>query len=153
MSDTDLKEGEPHPSAEIARQWILEYSRRNHVDALFKLMEALYSSGLSGNRTAQVCAETLRRLLHAEPVSDRYLLGLAWFIRDMEEFEAKEKSGPSASELKRFVKIGPNNQVRLVIDNQSFNINHACDSKEDAGWMRDMLVIGLGKLAKSTWRK
>jgi len=28
-----------------------------------------------------VCAETLNRLMSSKPVSDRYLLGLAWTMR------------------------------------------------------------------------
>ena len=79
-----LKEGEPHPAAYDAKQWILDYVRRNDVHAVFSLLEAFCSTGISGNRLAECCGETLRRLLAGEPVSDRYLLGLAWTMRNME---------------------------------------------------------------------
>jgi len=42
--------------------------------------EALASTALSGNRLAEICMGTIDRLAKGEPVSDRYLLGLAWTI-------------------------------------------------------------------------
>lgn len=86
-SDTNigtLNEGQPHPAAHDAKQWILDYVRRNDVAALPRLLESFASVGMSGNRLAECCGETLRRLLNGEPVSDRYLLGLAWTMRNME---------------------------------------------------------------------
>ena len=79
-----LEEGEPHPAAFGAKQWILDYVRRNEVSALPRLLESFCSVGISDNRLAECCGETLRRLLNGEPVSDRYLLGLAWTMRNME---------------------------------------------------------------------
>lgn len=49
------------------------------------LQESLASTALSGNRSAEIMSETLRRLLNGEPVSDRYLLGLAWFLRNWKD--------------------------------------------------------------------
>jgi hypothetical protein len=41
----------------------------------------LFSSlALAGNRLAEVCYGTLRRLIGGEPVSDRYVSGFAWEI-------------------------------------------------------------------------
>lgn len=38
---------------------------------------------------AEVCGETLRRIREGEPVSDRYVLGLAWTVRvTMERHDA-----------------------------------------------------------------
>ncbi len=78
----ELNPGEHHPAADGA----MEYIRAMAVDLprLAMLQESLASSALSGSRLAQLCSETLRRLLANEPVSDRYLLGLAWLARDME---------------------------------------------------------------------
>lgn len=72
-----LRVGEPHPAAFSAREWLAGQ------DSIWLLswVEALASTALAGNRSAQICGETLQRLLHQEPVSDRYLLGLAWFLR------------------------------------------------------------------------
>lgn len=80
-----LNDGEPHPAAFDAKQWILDYTRRKDIGAMPRLLEAFYSTGLAGNRLAECCGETLRRLLHGEPVSDRYILGLAWTMKSMEE--------------------------------------------------------------------
>lgn len=80
-----LGDGEPHPAAFDAKEWIQEYVRRNEPGTLPGLLEAFCSVGLSGNRLAECCGETLRRLIHGEPVSDRYVLGLAWTMRNMEE--------------------------------------------------------------------
>lgn len=79
-----LELGEFHPAARMAMEWI----NRNFLldfDRVFTIRESLASCALSGNRMADVCSETLRRLMDGEPVSDRYLLGLAWFLRSMED--------------------------------------------------------------------
>lgn len=92
-----LAEGEAHPAAYDAKRWMLEYVGRHDAEVLPRLLESFCSVGLSGNRLAECCGETLRRLLNGEPVSDRYLLGLAWTMRDMEELtEAKEYYGGEA---------------------------------------------------------
>lgn len=80
-----LKDTEPHPAAENARQWLLEYVRRHQVHEMPMLQESFASNAIEGNRLAEICSETLRRLMGGEPVSDRYLLGLVWTIRSMEE--------------------------------------------------------------------
>ncbi len=72
-----LGASEPHPLAEDAMRYVLSL---NPV-YLSSVMEALASCAIEGNRSAEICGETLRRLLAGEPVSDRYLLGLAWSLR------------------------------------------------------------------------
>ena len=76
-----LQEGEHHVAADI----VLTYLKGLSPEKLAAHQEALSSCAIEGNRMAEVCSETLRRVLAHEPVSDRYLLGLAWTIRDMEE--------------------------------------------------------------------
>jgi hypothetical protein len=49
------------------------------------MREVLASCALSGNRLAEICHETLRRVMEGEAVSDRYLLGLAWYLKQMRE--------------------------------------------------------------------
>ena len=71
-----LKDGEPHPASFSALQFIKALDFKE----LCQWQESLSSCAIEGNRTAEVCSETLRRLLEKEPVSDRYLLGLAWMI-------------------------------------------------------------------------
>ena len=79
-----LSPGEPHPSAGRAMQWINEsYSLLD----LMKVRESLASTAIEGNRLAEICVETLRRLLDGESVSDRYLLGLAWLLRELHDDE------------------------------------------------------------------
>ena len=87
-----LNEGEPHPAAENARQWLLRYVRRHDPSDLFMLQESFASNAIEGNRLAEVCGETLRRFLAGEPVSDRYALGLIWTIREMEEMSKSSGS-------------------------------------------------------------
>ena len=76
-----LRPGEPHPAAYPAFRWI------EHIPLADKMLAlaSFNSCAIEGNRIAEVCAETLRRLLAGEPVSDRYLLGLAWMLREMED--------------------------------------------------------------------
>lgn len=68
----ELDAGEPHPAAYEALKWLEELPPED----LFMWMEAFASCALSGNRLAEICSETLRRVTSNEPVSDRYLLGL-----------------------------------------------------------------------------
>lgn len=79
-----LEIGEVHPMSHSAMNWIKGHFLENY-GKLFQVQESLASCALSGNRMAEVCHETLRRLIEGEPVSDRYLLGLAWFLRSMED--------------------------------------------------------------------
>lgn len=72
-----LNAGEYHPAAKSAAAWI----RAHGVSDLMLWQEALASCALAGNREAELCSETLRRFMHGEPVSDRYILGLAWCMR------------------------------------------------------------------------
>lgn len=75
-----LKVGEVHPMSHDAFAYIKEFIMKDIVKTSM-LIESMASCVLSGNRTAEVCGETLRRIMNGESVSDRYLLGLAWFLR------------------------------------------------------------------------
>jgi hypothetical protein len=72
---------EPHPMAQDAYMYVASLRTQD----LMTYLESYSSCAIEGNRTAEVCSETLRRVLAQEPVSDRYLLGLAWSLRTMEE--------------------------------------------------------------------
>jgi len=82
ISNDTLERGEVHPMAHEAKRLIDGYLL---IHGVFILKEALASCALSGNRTAEICLGTLNRLLNKEPVSDRYLMGLALFLLDYEE--------------------------------------------------------------------
>lgn len=73
----DLNPGEPHPCARDALKWIQSIP----IHELWQWNEAFASTAIEGNRMAEICSETLDRLLNGKPVSDRYLLGLAWAMR------------------------------------------------------------------------
>jgi len=68
-----LKEGEPHPAYYIARVYI----EQNMTP---EIIEAFSSCSIKGNRMAEISMVTWNRLQNKEPVSDRYLMGLAWSI-------------------------------------------------------------------------
>ena len=87
-----LREGEFHPSAHIA----MAYLKSNPL-RMYKWQEPLASCALAGNRLAQVSCETLRRVLNGEPVSDRYLMGLAWMVWEMENDEANRAADQKRS--------------------------------------------------------
>ena len=72
-----LADNEPHPAAYRAKEWIAGL----HPDDLFRWQESFASCSISGNRLAEGCSETLSRLMSGQPVSDRYVLGLAWTMR------------------------------------------------------------------------
>ena len=80
MERGTLANGEPHPSAQSALEYVasLEYGK------LLMYREAFASCAIKGNRLGEICSETISRVLGKQPVSDRYLLGLAWAMREME---------------------------------------------------------------------
>lgn len=67
---------EPHPAYTTA----LEYLRSIPYAEMAVILEAMASCAIEGNRLGEVCAETWRRFQAGEPVSDRYLMGLAWAV-------------------------------------------------------------------------
>lgn len=88
-SNGEIKPGEHHPAADMALRWYFEW-RFADVVRYLQVTEAMASTALSGNRMAEICLSTMKRLEHREPVSDRYVLGLCWYLR-----EHFEKGNPS----------------------------------------------------------
>ena len=90
MTDESIiKEGEYHPAADSALSWFKEWKKRD-FEGYLRMREAIASTAMAGNRLAQICHGTLDRLEMGAPVSDRYLLGLCWFLRESvttEEYE------------------------------------------------------------------
>jgi len=84
LDESELQVNEYHPAATDALWWYKEWAKDFRRYAMVR--EALASTALAGNRLAQICNGTLDRLQKGQPVSDRYLLGLCWFLRhEMEE--------------------------------------------------------------------
>lgn len=79
---SELSVGENHPACEIAKRIVAE---RIAQMGGFILLESLSSCAIEGNRLAEVCAETLGRLMNGKPVGERYLMGLAIMLVEMEE--------------------------------------------------------------------
>lgn len=77
----ELGHGEPHPSSAGA----LRYLSGLGIPKLTLYLESYSSCAIEGNRTGEICSETLARVIAQKAVSDRYLLGLAWSIRSMED--------------------------------------------------------------------
>ncbi len=75
-----IQEGEHHPSADIAMAYIKQM-RANRPGEWFQWMEAMASTALSGNRLAEICLSTMQRIQDGFPVSDRYVLGLAYYLQ------------------------------------------------------------------------
>lgn len=80
-NEATLEEGEVHPIAPSAMAWFREWKLLQGFNYGL-VREAIASTALSGNRLAEICNSTMDRLEKGEPVSDRYLLGLCWFLRD-----------------------------------------------------------------------
>ncbi len=77
---SELKPGEPHPSAIPAFDYV-----KNQMISKPHLAESIASTALSGNRTAEICLSTIKRIQSGETVSDRYVLGLAWMMKELEQ--------------------------------------------------------------------
>ena len=81
-----LNIGEPHPSSPAAFAYVKAQILKNPL-----LIESISSVGLSDdNRLAEICGHTLARIINGQPISDRYLLGLAWMIKSLEEHESND---------------------------------------------------------------
>lgn len=78
---SELREKEYHPAAESALVWFKEWQLAD-LQRYMMVREAIASTALSGNRLAEIANGTLERLDKGEPVSDRYLLGLCWFLKE-----------------------------------------------------------------------
>ena len=78
MTKGELELNEPHPMAKKALAYVI-------ANITPVMIESLASTALSGNRSADVCYQTWRRLESHQPVSDRYILGLAWLIKCLVE--------------------------------------------------------------------
>jgi hypothetical protein len=106
IPEDTLKEGEPHPSSRSAFVWFHENIVKDPIRYI-QIVEAISSTALSGNRLAQICYGTLQRLDKGEPVSDRYLLGLCWFMRDIMDNEKPQEEESSPSQVSPEVEKPP----------------------------------------------
>lgn len=79
MDRTELNSNEPHPAVNST----INYISQKINDPV--LLESLASCAIESNRLAEVCLGTINRIKNKQPVSDRYLLGLAWFLKRIEE--------------------------------------------------------------------
>jgi hypothetical protein len=89
MNEHTLGPTEYHPAADSAMAWLKGYMVEHRHDYLLA-KEALASTALSGDRQAEICMSTIDRLAKGEPVSDRYLLGLAWTIMELAHHDEME---------------------------------------------------------------
>ncbi len=80
LDDSELTATEYHQAADSALAWFKQWSLAD-MQRYVMMREAVASTALSGNRMAIVMNGTLNRLEKKQPVSDRYLLGLCWFLR------------------------------------------------------------------------
>ena len=91
MEQGTLKENEYHPSADSAMQYIKQFIVSNPT-AWMVLQESIASTALSGNRLSEILLSTIERLNNGLPVSDRYLLGLAWFLVTKQDIPPPQQS-------------------------------------------------------------
>ena len=79
MNKGELKPKENHPAVCSAIEYLSV-----KINEL-KIEEAFASCAIENNRLSEICLETVRRIKSNEPVSDRYLLGLAWTLKEIEK--------------------------------------------------------------------
>lgn len=85
MTDT-LETKEPHPAAGNAAAYIKTLG----IGGFSQTIEVFASTAIEGNRLSEICLGTMRRIKAKEPVSDRYLLGLAWTLKNMKHENYEE---------------------------------------------------------------
>lgn len=77
-----LKLGEPHPVVYDAMAWLNKKAK--DLSFIILWQESFSSCALAGNRLAEICSKTLSRVLDKKSVSDKYLLGLVYYMRSQE---------------------------------------------------------------------
>lgn len=97
----DLKLGEPHPSAQGALRYVLNLG----LEKLMMYQGAFSTCAIESNRLGEVCSETLRRVMNKEPVSDRYIMGLALALMDLESTEGSFDDTRMQPSLKRLMTL------------------------------------------------
>ena len=63
----------------------LQFVKCRPLAQLMALQSSFASCAIDGNRLAEVCSDTLSRVITGAPVSDRYIMGLAWAMRDVDK--------------------------------------------------------------------
>lgn len=81
MEKDTLETVELHPASYDAWDYIKNLDPLNYC----KHIESLSSAAMSGNRNAELCIGTIERLKNKQPVGDRYILGLAWTLKILDE--------------------------------------------------------------------
>lgn len=76
-----LSESETHPAAEMAMEWFRDY-QANCTEQWLAARGGIVTAAASGDSPARIMLSTIARLENGDPVSDRYLLGLCWVLRD-----------------------------------------------------------------------
>lgn len=71
-----LAAAEPHPAASAAMAYLGRLSDQD----LVSWQASFASCAIDDNRTAEICGETLQRILDGQTVGDRYVLGLAFTV-------------------------------------------------------------------------
>lgn len=107
----ELAVTEPHPAAFAAQDYIASLTA--HPGKISIWSESFASCAIEGNRLAEVCSETLNRLLTGQPVSDRYILGLAFTIL---QGELKSSGSDTTEKLKDITKLIESNQNQPDIE-------------------------------------
>lgn len=145
-----LDVGEIHPASKSA----MDYLKSLPLTTLMLYQESYASCAIEGNRLGYVCSETIRRIMHNEPVSDRYLLGLAWSIRRMEEEKPITKKS-STKKLTRFVKPTTQQAAEYAkeIGFTSLDAQGFCDFYESKGWKVGKTPMKDWKAAVRTWKR
>lgn len=83
---------EYHLSAEGAQEYFRSFARKR-PEKLLAIKKVIYEAAEDAagpqQKYFQVMRSTWERLREGDPVSDRYLLGLCWYIRDIDEATAR----------------------------------------------------------------
>lgn len=90
MTNGTLNPGEPHPASLSALHWLKSQPK----EIINLCVQSFAAASADGNRLGEVCFETMNRMLDGKPVSDRYLLGMAWAIRDCIDTVREQNTPP-----------------------------------------------------------
>lgn len=85
-----------HPAAVGATQYLNRWISHD-IARLSHLEDSLVSATNLGNKNAEKCLETLRKLMRNEDTEDLETLGLAWTVRNLDEL--REEAPPIVTEF------------------------------------------------------
>lgn len=130
MMNKELAIGENHPSSPPAYAYVKSLYISGEIH-LYK--EAIVKAAASGNRYSEICLETLEKIERNDPIGERYLLGLAWFLKELIHLKNEENTKCQSKKKKKKLKRYLIKETRKTSKGETFIVDtiYVAKSKKD----------------------